>query len=372
MFEFFIAKRYLKSKHRMNFITIISLLSTVGITIGVAALIIVLSVFSGFGSLVQSILINIDPHLRISVVSEKGYEEIKEVGKTLSSYDDIKHYTEFVEGKTILFNNSSFEVLTLKGIVDTSDSDWGLATSIMDGKLDLERENQIDKIVIGLPMALRLSVRVSDTLSVTSANKIEKALFGLSMPTTKRFIISGVFESNNRDYDLAYAFCSLKAAQNIFKLKNRISGYEIRMNNVDDAEGLKEKLEEKFGSTDLKFETWYDLHQELYGMMVIERWAAYILLCLIIAVATFNILGSLTMSVVEKRKDIGILRAMGVTDKSIIRIFMFEGVLIGLLGTLAGALLGLFVCYIQINYNIYPLDPAKYIIDSLPMEIRFV
>ena len=129
-------------------------------------------------------------------------------------------------------------------------------------------------------------------------------------------------------------------------------------------------LLDKYGNSSIKIETWYDLHEELYGMMMIERWVAYILLCLIIAVATFNILGSLTMSVVEKQKDIGILRAMGTTENSIRKIFMLEGILVGIIGTVLGSLIGLGVCYLQINYNIYPLDPTKYIIDSLPMQVR--
>ena len=104
--------------------------------------------------------------------------------------------------------------------------------------------------------------------------------------------------------------------------------------------------------------------------MQIERWSAYIILCLIIAVATFNILGSLSMSVIEKKRDIGVLRSVGAEEKSIVKIFMFEGLLIGIIGTLAGVFLGYLICYLQINYNIYPLDPTQYKIDSLPLQLR--
>ena len=110
--------------------------------------------------------------------------------------------------------------------------------------------------------------------------------------------------------------------------------------------------------------------KELYSVMQIERWTAYLILSLIIAVATFNILGSLSMSVIEKKRDIGILSAMGVTEKSVLRIFMFEGLLIGIVGTLIGVFIGYFVCWLQIKYNIYPLNPAQYKVDALPMQIR--
>ena len=227
MFELFIAKRYLKSKHKLNFITIISLLSTVGITLGVAALIIVLSVFNGFGSLVQSILINIDPHIRITTVSGEGYDIIQKISSEFRLEPHVKHFSPFVEGKTISYNDNSFEILTLKGITDSTNSDWGLKNSIITGSFDLGKSGRLNNIVLGLPMALRLSLRVGDTLSITSANKIERAITGLTIPATRRFILSGIFESNNRDFDLAYAFCSVEAAQNVLGLKNKITGIEF-------------------------------------------------------------------------------------------------------------------------------------------------
>jgi lipoprotein-releasing system permease protein len=120
-----------------------------------------------------------------------------------------------------------------------------------------------------------------------------------------------------------------------------------------------------------KVSTWYDLHRDLYSVMKIERWMAYIILCLIVGVATFNVLGSLTMGVIEKRRDIGILKALGASQASITRLFMFEGILVGTIGTVVGALLGLLVCYLQIQYQLFPLDPSVYIIPAIPVEVRW-
>ena len=116
--------------------------------------------------------------------------------------------------------------------------------------------------------------------------------------------------------------------------------------------------------------TWYDLHKDLYSVMQVERWAAYIILCLIVGVATFNVLGSLTMGVIEKRRDIGVLKALGATHGSVVRLFMFEGILVGTIGTVVGTVIGLAVCYLQIEYQIFPLDPNVYIIPAIPVEIR--
>jgi len=370
MLEFFIAKRYLKSKHKLNFITIISILSTTGIAIGVAALIVILSVFNGFGSIVTSILVSFDPHVRIVVADEKGFSSIQNFSEEIKNIKGLKEYYPFVEGKAIILNRQTYEIINLKGIKsDDNNNDWGISTKIISGKFEIQ--NRSNNIILGLPLALRLSARVGDTILVTSAYNIEKTITSFSIPQTRRFIVSGIFESNNRDYDLAYCFSSIADAQNLFGLKNQISGYEILLDDFHKADEIKKDILSKIKPGLYSVNTWYDLHKELYDVMTIERWSAYILLCLIIAVATFNIFASLTMTVIEKKQDIGVLRSLGLKRDSILKIFMFEGLLVGIIGTLSGILIGLTVCYLQIHFNFYPLDPTKYIINAMPVETRF-
>ncbi len=372
MLEFFIAKRYIRSKHKLNFITIISFLSTAGITIGVAALIIVLSVFNGFGSLVKSILISFDPHVRISVIDERGFDKTNLIEDELKSLGSTSEYYPFVEGKVVLLNRQTFEIVTLKGVaVNNQQSDWGVSSKIISGDYNLADGSGVSKIILGLPLALKLSARVGDTINAASAYNIEKTITSLSLPRTQKFVVAGLFESNNRDYDIAYSFTSLKSGQRLFGLRDRITGYEVRLDDIESSETVKSRLNENLPGGLFSVNTWYDLHKDLFSVMLIERWAAYILLCLIIAVATFNIFASLTMTVLEKKKDIGIMRSIGLTRKSILKIFMLEGLLVGIIGTFLGILIGAAVCYVQIEYNFYPLDPTKYIIDSLPVELRF-
>lgn len=372
MIELFIAKRYLRAKHKLNFITIISLLSTLGITIGVAALIIVLSVFNGFSSLVTSIMVSFDPHIRISVIDEKAFAQIDSVSKIISKTEGIVSSSQFVEGKVIILNKKSYEIVNLKGIESIPENEtWGVASKIISGKFNVESFGT-DKIILGLPLALRLSARIGDTITVTSAYNIEKTITSLSIPQTRKFVVSGIFESNNRDYDVSYVFSSILSAQRLFGLRGKITGYELRLDNFQNAESVKKNIESKIDPRLFSVNTWYDLHKQLYNVMQIERWAAYILLCLIITVATFNIFASLTMTVIEKKKDIGILRSMGVNKKSILRLFMFEGILVGSIGTFLGIIIGVLVCYLQIEYNFYPLDSSKYIINALPVELRWI
>ena len=372
MFEFFIAKRYLRSKHKINFITIISILSTLGITIGVAALVVVLSVFNGFGSLVTSVLVNFDPHLRITFKSTKAISQADSVFNLLNQKPEVSSVTRYAEGKVIIVNKSSYEIVNLKGIENNNiNNGWGIQNYISFGKYDLADTNGTGKIILGLPLALKLSSRIGDTILVTSAGKIEQSLLTFSMPKTKRFIVAGIFEISNRDYALKYAFTSLSQAQKTFGLKKSFTGFEVRLKNIKKSDKIKDFLTARLDNKNFTIRTWYDLHKDLYDVMLIERWAAYIILSLIIAVATFNILGSLTMSVIEKRKDIGVLRAIGASKKSILKIFMFEGILIGIIGTILGLVLGLLICYLQIEYKFYSLDASKYIIDALPLKVRF-
>jgi lipoprotein-releasing system permease protein len=369
-FETFIAKRYLVSKHKINFITIISFISIAGITVGVAALIVVLSVFNGFGSLVTSYLMSLDPHIRITAISNEGEKEIVKLNKFLSEQKDIMAYSPFIEGKVLAYNKGVTQVLNLKGITEESvNSVYLLNDNIVDGE-GFESQGT-SNIVVGLQLADKLQVFTGDTLLLISPSNIEQALTQLSLPLSRKVVVAGIFSSKNNEYDGGYIFCSLKDAQYLFGYKNNFQGYDIKLDNIDNSDKIKKVLQAKIDQNSFSVNTWYDFHQELYAVMQVERWTAYIILSLIIAVATFNILGSLSMSVIEKKRDIGILRSMGVTENSVLKIFMFEGLLIGIIGTLLGIIIGYLVCYIQINYNIYPLDPSQYKIDSLPIEVRF-
>lgn len=367
MIEYFIARRYLRAKHKLNFVKVLSLISTFGIAIGVAALVIVLSVFNGFGSIVTEILVSFDPHLKISAVDNNISDDniIKEIDATIDR-KQIESISKIAEAKALFINDKTYEVVNLKGVESLSANGFeNIKSKIISGKFELGE----DQIIVGLALALRLGIRVGDVISVTSAFNIEKTFINFSLPQTRKLIVAGIFESDNRDYDVGFAFTSIRTAQKLFGLGQKYTGVEIRLNNFYDSEKIKNILEEKI-SNRCVIQTWYDLHKELYDVMLIERWAAYIILCLIIAVATFNIFASLTMTVIEKKRDIGVLRSLGLDEKSIKKIFMTNGLLSGLSGTFIGLFVGLLVCYSQINYKIYPLDPMKYIIDALPVQVR--
>jgi lipoprotein-releasing system permease protein len=156
----------------------------------------------------------------------------------------------------------------------------------------------------------------------------------------------------------------------LFELGKNVNGLELRLDDIGNSDEAKNSLQSSLGGK-FRVNTWYNLHEDLYSVMKTERWTAFIILSLIIAVASFSIVGSLTMTVIEKRRDIGILKAMGTSHGSILKIFMFEGVLIGIYGTISGCILGLGVCLAQIYFKMIPLDTNIYSIEALPVHLRY-
>lgn len=368
--EYFIAKRYLISKHKLNFISIISLLSILGITIGVAALVIVLSVFNGFEGLAQSFLMKFDPHLRLEIISEDiRNNELRNIEEFLKK-PEIKSFSAYINGKILCYRTGKYQIANLKGIEsDKINSVYEIGSSVLFGKVDLNN-SQLPKIVLGINLADKLQVITGDTITLVSPANIENSILNYSAPKMLNVLVIGIYSSNNNEYDQAFLFTDISTTQNLFGYANRIQGYDIKLNDPDKAYQTKSELQSQINSSKFLINTWYDFHKELYNVMQIERWSAYIILSLIIAVSTFNMLGSLSMSVVEKKREIGVLFSLGLEEKSILRIFMYEGILIGIIGTVVGLLIGYFVCWLQLNYNIYPLDPTQYKINSLPIEIK--
>ncbi|HZW39776.1 MAG TPA: ABC transporter permease [Ignavibacteriaceae bacterium] len=370
-FENYIAKRYFLSKNRVNFITIISFISILGITIGVAALIIVLSVFNGFSSLVTSYLISIDPHIRIENISpEKSYNE-KDLMSKVNQVGKVTSFSPYVSGKVLAFRKGLTEVVNIKGIDEnTGNKLYNLRENTIYGTSSLNSNEELPRIVLGLRLADKLEVITGDTLTLISAAGVEDALMQFSLPNSYNFIVEGIFNSNNNEYDASYMFTSLKPAQSLLGYNNRVQGYELKLDNIEQSEDVKEELKSILDTKIVSVKTWYDFHKDLYSVMQIEKWAAYIILSFIIAIAVFNVLGSLTMSIHEKKRDIGILRSMGANEKSIMRIFLLKGIYLGIIGTFSGALIGLIVIVLQLKTKFYPLDPTQYKIDALPVELR--
>jgi lipoprotein-releasing system permease protein len=369
-YERYIAQRYLRSRRQLRFISIIMMVSVVGITVGVAALIIVLSVFNGFNGVVTRVLVSFDPHVRVEAAHGKSLAVTDSMIRTVAADPRVAAAAPFVAGKGLLMTASMNRVVTLRGMADSTIAEVsGVKKSIVLGEFRFGDTPQRSGIVLGLSLADRLGATLGTELTVVSPVGVDAMLVQFGQPLMRKCTVVGIYDSQNKDYDAHYAYVSLQTAQRLFDYQAGAGGLEIRLRDLRDAEAVQADLQRELGGR-VTVSTWYDLHRGLYSVMKIERWSAYIILCLIVGVATFNVLGSLTMGVIEKRRDVGILKALGATRLGIAKVFMVEGLLVGLIGTVAGLIIGYAVCFLQIRYQLFPLDTTVYIIPAIPVEFR--
>lgn len=297
--ESFIARRYLMSKHKINFITIISYLSIGGISIGVGALIVVLAVFNGFSELVTSFFTGFDPHIRIEVKNEEGYNKLGYVEEKLKEAG-IETYSPIITSKILAIQGKINQVAEIKGIdLKKVGGVYGLKESLFTGEVDTSAEKD-NGIFIGIQLADRMQVLVGDSVVLVSPAGIERSIVSYSLPRMEAFRIAGVFSTGNQEYDGQLILGSFGKVQSLLGAEDKYQGFELRLKEINSSEAFRSKFLKEIGEENFNVLTWYDLHKNLYSVMEIERWIAYLILSLIIAVAVFNILGSLTMSVIEK------------------------------------------------------------------------
>jgi lipoprotein-releasing system permease protein len=370
-YELFIATRYLKSKRRTGFISLISYISIAGVAIGVAALIIVLSVMNGFETEVRDRIIGSDAHIRLTTHHDEGIRHHPDI---IAKIQDVQHITgisPYIFEKGLIREGSRTEGVIVRGIDPaTVASVSDLPNQIISGGLHLGRVDVTGRdnypgLILGKYLADRLYSTLGDTVILFSPG----AAGPFSQPRAKRFVISGIFETGLYEYDDVFAYIAIPEAQDLFNLPGIVTGLEIRLDDYEKATPVKERIREILGYPYFP-RTWHEMHRNLFNWMQIEKWMGFIILSLIIMVAAFNIISSLIMVVLEKRKEIGILKSMGATDTSIRRIFIYEGLAVGVVGTIMGIILGWGICALQIKYKFFSLPPDIYFLSELPVIMQ--
>lgn len=379
-YRLLIARRYLLSRKRVSLISIITGISVAGVSLGVAALVVVLSVMNGFYDFVRDLLISLDPHVRIVSTDERGLADADSLLATAMDLSGVVQASAYVEGKALLLHNSGSDVNKVVIVRGVEGSGWEGVSDVVErtgtGSFDLEARDGRPGIVLGIRLARRLALApgapgTASTVGLLSAEAVESMLtqvFGA--PRVRRYDVRGLYELQEV-YDESHVFIDLEEAQRLFRMGNRVSGVELRLNDPDEAASVKRTLLARLDSDRHDVMTWYDLQRSLYDVMNLEKWGASLILALIIVVAAFNIVGSLTMIVIEKQRDVGVLQAMGVSRKNIRRIFLAEGALIGVVGTGLGLALGLGLAFLQMRFHLVPLaDPESFMIDAYPVSIH--
>lgn len=365
-----IALRYLFFERRINFISIITACSLLGIAVGVAALICVTSIFNGFGDLLRSMLIGFDPHIRVTVGADSAV-----AARTLSAalaLPDVQAAAIIRQGKVVVVNGSTMQVFMMNA-APTSDiaKISGVANAVVFGRFALDAPPEtggVPRVVLGFGVADKLRVIPGDSLRLFSPADIESAATLGTPPLGMMVRVAGIFQSNAREYDNFYLFASDITGAKL--LRSAASAVDIRLTSLDNVDAAATQLRSTLGAK-ATIETWYDLHRDLYGVMQFERLAVFIVVSIVVCIAAFTILASLAMTVVQKRRDIGILRAMGASAGMMRTVFVAEGAIIGVISIVGGCTVGLGLCFGQMHFGWLALDRSRYIVSAIPVAIHW-
>jgi len=354
--ELMISWRYLTTKRKEKFISLISVISILGIAIGVMALIIVIAVMSGFDKDLHDKIIGNYSHINLTGFKAIGSNEYEGILKNISANKHVTGVSPYIQGQVLLKENNRYFAVGLKGIEPGAESKvTKVKEYIKQGSIDNLTEGTI---IIGKELAAYLGLELNSSLSLQS-------------PLGKQYTlkVAGIFNSGMYDYDLNLVFTNLKTAQDIFGLSNQITAVAIKLDNPDLAQDVRQALAAGLGYN-YNLKTWMEANQNFFAALQLEKLTMFIILTLIILVASFNIISTLIVMVVEKTKDIGILRALGMSALSIRKIFTYQGLIIGAIGTLLGALSGVVLCFLLKEYQFIKLPQDIYYIDRLPVTIQ--
>jgi len=378
-YEWFIGLRYLKAKRKQTFISIITVISIAGVAVGVMALIVVLAVMSGFEMTLKEKILGTQAHLVLLKASQEGMDHYEEVAKKAEEVKGVISAAPFIFNQVMLSSESNVSGVVLKGIdPDRVGKVTELAHNLKAGRLqDLKtvQVGDLPGIILGVELAKHLSVSINDTIQVISPLGTMTPM-GM-MPKMKRFRVKGIFQSGMYEYDNTMAYVSLEGAQKFFSMGAHVTGIEIKTDDIYKVKKVGKEIRQRMG---FPFWTkdWMEMNRNLFAALRLEKIAMFIILVLIVLVAAFNIISTLIMVVTEKHKDIAILKSMGAPSKGILKIFVIEGLVIGVVGTVLGGILGLGAAFnlekitgfVENLFGFKILASDVYYIDKLPSQVN--
>lgn len=354
--ELLISQRYLLTKRKEKFISLISIISILGVAIGVMALIVVIAVMTGFDKDLRDKIIGNYSHITIAGYKNITSNEFENIVSKISSNKHVVGISPYIQGQVLAKEGNRFFAVGLKGIEPNSETQvTKIKKYIVSGSLD---NLGSDGAIIGKELAAYLGLRLNSQLSVYS-------------PLGKQFNLNvvGIFSSGMYDYDMNLGFTHIKTAQDILGMPGQISAVSVKLDNIYLADKARNELSALLG-IDYFLKTWMEANANFFAALKLEKLTMFIILTLIILVACFNIVSTLIVMVVEKTKDVGILKALGMTQGSIRKIFTYQGLAIGGLGTFFGSLGGIGLCALLKKYQFIKLPADIYYIDRLPVSIE--
>ncbi len=373
--SFFIAKRYLFSKKSHNAINIISMISVVGIAIATMAMVCVLSVFNGFGGIVEGMFSAFDPDLKITAKAGKVFSYEDESFQKALSIPSIQMISESLEENALFkFGDNQVPVL-VKGVSEEFNLMSDMDQLMIDGHFKLS-EDVVDYTVLGAGLAMSLGARVGfiDPIEIYAPKRDVSVNLANPSAAFSRIdvMIGGVFSLSQPEIDDQMALVSINLARDIFRYDNEVTALDIKLNPNSSVKNTKQEIQNLIGNEYL-VQNRYEQQIQSFRMMQIEKWVTFLILAFILLIAVFNVVGSLSMLIVEKENDIASLRNMGANNKLIANIFLFEGWLITFFGIIAGIVMGLILCLIQQHFGLLRLSdvPGAFVVDAYPVIVRF-
>jgi lipoprotein-releasing system permease protein len=371
-FEWFVARRYLTARRKQAFISLISGVSILGVAVGVMALIIALALMTGVQGELRDRIVGATAHVYISNLSPAGFANVDAELKRFSSLPGVTGVAPSMQGPGMVTGaGTDASFVTLKGIDpererQVADLDKAMRTGAVSALVN-RPENGREGILLGEDLATRLGVAVGDTVTVLTPQGTLTPFLG-PIPRSALLTVVGTFHFGFYEYDSSYALLSMAEAEHLLR-RTGPDLIQLRLVNMDDAPAMKKTLQTQLGGTYM-VQDWTEVNKSLYSALGLEKLAISLTIGLIVMVAALNIVASLVLLVMEKSRDIAILRTMGAPARAIRRIFIYQGLTIGLVGTLSGAMLGLLVCFIADRYRIIALPADVYQITYLPFRVH--
>ena len=369
---FYIAKRYLLGKKSQNAINIISGISVLGITTGTMALVIVLSVFNGFDSVVKSLYNTFDPDIQISAKEGKTFTPDPATTQAIRSLPGVSALSEVMEENVLLLYDDRQHIATVKGVDEAFMDVSGLDSMIVDGEMKLKDQNR-PYVVVGRGVAYSLGIRLSfiDPLFIYTIDRTARINMSQPEESIRRDFIypSGIFEIE-QDFDSRYIICPIDFVRELLLYKDEVTYLEVKLDPLYPEEEVLEEILSLMGE-DFHVKNREQQNEMFYRVMRSEKWAIFLILTFILIIASFNIIGSLSMLIIDKKKDILTLRNMGAGNRLIKQIFLMEGWLISILGSISGLFLGTAISWIQQRFGVIKLTGSgSFIIDAYPVRIE--
>jgi lipoprotein-releasing system permease protein len=374
-YEFFIGLRYLRAKRKQAFISLITLISIAGVAIGVMALILVLGVMTGFTDDIREKILGTNSHLVISKFGA-GMDDYKETMDTIKDIQGVVASTPFILSQAMLSLGSNVSGVYLRGIdIKSAPKVISIKETLIEGKLELlEKElptedgSALPGIILGGELSRILGATPGETVTIISPTGLMTPA-GM-MPRMKKFMVAGIFESGMYEYDTSKVYMSVTNAQKFLKMADEVTGVAVKVDDIYRVKETAERIRLKIGFSH-QIRDWMDMHRNLYSALKLEKTAMFIILVLIILVAAFSIVATLIMMVNDKYRDIAILKSMGAKSSAIMKIFVLDGLIIGIIGTAVGLAGGYLLAFIQNHYQIVGLSEEVYYIPNLTVQTNF-